>query len=65
MQKPAALCVRQQSFGSGRKRYCSFQLRLMQMAERRSNWSLRRQPLVVSMRKSASQYQYRYCWPQI
>jgi hypothetical protein len=32
----------------------------MRMAERRSDWSLRRQPLVFSMRKSALPYQYRY-----
>jgi hypothetical protein len=30
------------------------------MAERRSDWSLRRQPLVVLMRKSALLYQYRF-----
>jgi hypothetical protein len=44
MQNPPSLRIRQQPFRSRRKRYCSLQLRLMQMAERRIDLSLRRPP---------------------
>ena len=43
-RNPPSLRIRQQPFRSRRKRYCSFQLRLMQMAERRIDLSLRRPP---------------------